>query len=59
MKVAVLQRVGTQQVLYSVNMGFHTVLVNKPLVTLVTQDRWKRQVQDQRRRIYDQHIMLN
>lgn len=23
------------------------------------QDRWKRQVQDQRRRIYDQHIMLN
>lgn len=23
------------------------------------QDRWKRQVQDQRRRIYDQHTMLN
>jgi len=23
------------------------------------QDRWKRQVQDQRRRIYDQHQMLN
>ena len=23
------------------------------------QDRWKRQVQDQRRRIYDQHTLLN
>ena len=25
----------------------------------IHQDRWKRQVQDQRRRIYDQHTMLN
>ena len=68
----VLQRVGSQQVWET--LCFTMCDVSPPLwhcvpaprenvsclqVETLSQDRWKRQVQDQRRRIYDQHQMLN